>query len=152
MAGTSNDTALDRRRRVEALHLHGATAAAIARALQVDRQTVQRDLDLLARQRARGTDLAAERYRLLAAAKLVEQEAWDLFAGLPPADANGRLGALSKVLAGQAQAIRLVGDLAAGDVEARLAALEDALAGDPAPQQPPSSRSARRTGARSLEP
>jgi hypothetical protein len=124
MAGKSAQAASLRRRQVEELELRGATAAAIATALKADPRTIRRDLQSLAHQRTRSADLMAERRRLLEAAKLVEHHAWDLFDGLPAADTNGRLGALGKILASQARALQLVGDLATLELEARLTALD----------------------------
>src|SRR5438067_4281621 len=114
-----HERTLLRRRQVEAMDLRGATCAAIARAVQSDPRTVARDLQAIARERARTPDLTGERRRLLAAAKLVEHHAWDLFDNLPAADTNGRLGALNRILASQVQVIKLVGDLATIDVESR---------------------------------
>ena len=115
MSGTSGQAALRRRRQVEAMALRGASSTAIATALGADPRTIHRDLQALAHQRTRDADLTAERHRLLAAAKLVEQQAWQLFDGLPAADTNGRLGALGTILASQFHVVTLVGDLAALD-------------------------------------
>ena len=128
MSGKSAGQALSRRSQVETLDLRGATPTTIARALGADPRTVRRDLQALTAQRERGTDLDRERLRLLDAARLVEREAWLLFDALPPADANGRLGALAKVIAGQLQAAKLVGALTALDLRDRIAALEATLA------------------------
>jgi hypothetical protein len=128
MVGKSSEAASLRRRRIEALELRGASPAAIATAVGSDLRTVRRDLHAIAQQRGRSANLSTERHRLLDSAKLVEQQAWELFESLPPADANGRLGALGKVLASQAHVVKLVGDLVALDVVARVDALEQALA------------------------
>src|SRR5688572_16724144 len=96
------DQAAARRERVEELALRGAGIRVIAREVGSDPRTVLRDLSLLAQDRAQDADLGGERHRLVAAAKLAEYRAWELFDAVPPADANGRLGALGKVLAAQA--------------------------------------------------
>ncbi len=109
------------------LELRGASARVIAREVGSDIRTILRDLQALAAERARDTDLAAERHRLLGAARAVEAEAWALFDRLSAEDANGKLGALAKVLAAQAQGAKVAGDLAGADVERRLAELEARL-------------------------
>src|SRR5688572_23417722 len=101
-----------RRDAVEELVLRGAGVRVIARTLKCDPRTVAADVAELAQQRGASVDLAGERHRLLAAAKLAEYEAWGPFRSLPDADANGKLGALGKVLAAQAQAAKIVSDLA----------------------------------------
>src|SRR5437899_2080462 len=120
MVGKSTEAASLRRRRIEALELRGANPTTIASAVGSDLRTVRRDLHTIAQQRNRSANLGAERHRLLDSAKLVEQQAWELFESLPASDANGRLGALGKVLASQAHVVKLVGDLVALDFVARI--------------------------------
>ena len=128
MARATTDQALSRRARVAELELRGTALSVIARELKSDTRTIRADLAVLAQERAQDANLAGERHRLLAAAKLVEHESWSLFHALSGADSNGKLGALSKVLAAQAQGAKVVGDLAAADLERRLADLEQRLA------------------------
>ena len=128
MGRATAEEAATRRQRVAELELRGAPPHVIAREVGSDVRTVQRDLQALAAERARDTDLAAERHRLLGAARAVEAEAWRLYDSLPAEDANGKLGALAKVLAAQAQGAKVTGDLAGADVERRLAELEQRLA------------------------
>src|SRR3954471_11200694 len=109
MPRVSVDATLLRRQQVETLELRGAMPAAIAKALPADIRTVRRDLVWLASERARHTDVAAARLRLLEAAQTVERTSWELYAKLPADDANGRLGALGKALAAQAQQTALLG-------------------------------------------
>jgi hypothetical protein len=125
MARTTVDATLLRRQHVEALELRGGTPAAIAKTLPADIRTVRRDLVWLASERARHTDVAAARLRLLEAAQAVERTAWDLYAKLPPDDSNGRLGALGKALAAQAQQTALLGAIETSTLAAEVAALRE---------------------------
>ena len=127
MARATTDQALTRRAAVAELELEGATAAVIAKALGSDYRTVQRDLAAIAQERAQNVDLAAERHRLVEAARLVERESWALFRATPSTDANGKLGALAKVLAAQAQGAKVIADLANADLERRMEQLEQLL-------------------------
>lgn len=128
MARPRADETAARRERVEELALQGAGVRVIARALKSDPRTVAADVAELSRAWAETTDLAGERHRLLAAAKVAEYRAWVLFDSLPNGDANGKLGALAKVLAAQSQGAKVVTDLAGADLERRLADLEQRLA------------------------
>ena len=128
MARVTTDHQLTRRARVAELELRGSSAPVIAREVGCDVRTVRADFLALAQERAQDANLAGERHRLLDAAKLVEHESWALFHALSGADSNGKLGALGKVLAAQAQGAKVVGDLAAADLERRLADLEQRLA------------------------
>lgn len=129
MARATIDAQTARRSQVAELELRGASVAGIAKALKADPRTIARDLEALAQERAANVSLDGERHRLLAAAREVEREAWALYEDLPAKDVNGRLGALSKTLAAQAQGRDLVADLANVEMERRVAALESALAG-----------------------
>lgn len=120
---TAHETAA-RRERVEELALQGAGVRVIARVLKSDPRTIAADIAELSRAWAESADLASERHRLLKAAKVAEYGAWTLFESLPNGDANGKLGALGKVLAAQAQGAKVVTDLASADLERRLADLE----------------------------
>lgn len=128
MARATAAAAAARRGKVAELELRGVSAHGIARALGSDPRTIKRDLRALAAERARDTSLTAERHRLLAAAKLVEQQAWQLHHALSVADAAGKLGALGKVLGAQEAGRRIVGDLAMAALEERVAALEQQVA------------------------
>lgn len=114
-----------RRQDVEALELRGVSPTAIARTLHADRRTVRRDLVWLAAERAQRTDVAAARLRLLEAARVVETTAWDLYGKLPRDDSSGRLGALGKVLAAQAQQATLLGAIESATLAAEVAELRE---------------------------
>jgi hypothetical protein len=124
MARATADEAAARREQVEHLSLRGARPSVIARAIGSDARTVRRDLRVLAKARAAESDLASERLRLLAAAKGIELEAWQLLARLSAGDVNGRLGCLSRALAAQDRQAALVSDQAAADLAARVSNLE----------------------------
>ena len=72
MARPTADETASRRERVEELALQGAGVRVIARALKSDPRTVAADVAELFRAWAETTDLAGERHRLLAAAKVAE--------------------------------------------------------------------------------
>ncbi len=128
MARATTEAAATRRQSVELLDLRGTAPSVIARALGSDYRTVKRDLDLLASERVSDVSLAAERHRLLQAARLVEHEAWLLFRALPALDVNGKVGCLRTVLAAQARCGDMVEAIAGLAFEARLSALEEAQA------------------------
>ncbi len=126
MARTTAAQTQERRRRVDALQCRGLSAWAIAQELKAHLTTIRADLAALAAEREHGISVAGERARLLEAAREVERAAWTLHGELPADDANGRIGALGKVLAAQAQSRGMLGDIAESDIERRLAALKAA--------------------------
>jgi hypothetical protein len=129
MARATLDAMQTRRQQVEALELRGATPTAIAQALAADIRTVRRDLVWLASERARRMDVPAARLRLLEAAQAVERTAWELHARLPADDANGRLGALAKVLGAHERQAALLGAIETATLAAEVAALRAQVAG-----------------------
>jgi hypothetical protein len=126
MARATTAEAARRRREVDELACRGLGAWAISRALRCDHRTVQRDLVALAAARRAAVDVEAERARLLEGARLVESTAWKLYAAAGASEAV-RLGALAKVLAGQAQALTVLREIAGTDLEHRVGQLEGQL-------------------------
>src|SRR4051794_29743280 len=111
MPRTTIATTLARREAVERLELRRATAQGIAAGRGADPRTSGHDLRALAAARARGGDVAAAHRRLLAAARLVEVQAWAMFDRLDVDAAHLQLGALGKVLAAQERQAHLLGQL-----------------------------------------
>lgn len=129
MPRVTNAEALARRERVAELWVRGVSAVRIAKAAGCDRETVVRDVRLLSKQAAADLELDRERHRLLAGAKAVEAAAWQYHA---EATGNDRQLALGRVLAAQAQALAVLGELAGADIERRLSALEAQAPAGPA--------------------
>jgi hypothetical protein len=95
----------------------------IAAVAGVDEATVREDQQASAEDVLGKEPLAAERARLLAAARQVEQAAWQIFRDLPPHVVEARLAALGTVLSAHGRTIEIVGAIERQSMVQDLAAL-----------------------------
>ncbi|HUY77451.1 MAG TPA: hypothetical protein VMV29_11815 [Ktedonobacterales bacterium] len=117
MAGHSESVIAERRRQVAYLWLRGTPVSNIANAVKASASTVTRDVTAIRAdlQRAHAAEIEDARNRSLAVFRLVQQDAWALFARLKDTSPN-KVGSLNTIVSAEERIARIEGTLGADHV------------------------------------